>query len=130
MSSKVVREARSEQQELRRFCRAGSVRTETVISGSGREGDREENGVVCGQYVCTSRSEILQEVIILEQNLECPPFDYDIYEGSNWGEHLGYQMVVRSRSLRGGARAAGGYSGWWLFTNWCGMFQYSNHRES
>lgn len=87
------------------------MKTETVLSGSGREGDREEYGVHCGPYVCTSKGEILQEVIIFEQNLECPPFDYEIYQGGNWGAHLGYWMVVKSRSLGGGPREAGGYSG-------------------
>lgn len=59
------------------------MRTERVLGGSGREGDKEEYGVVCGPFVCPSRREILQEVIILEQNLECPPFDYEICEGGN-----------------------------------------------
>jgi len=104
------------------------MRTEMVLSGSGREGDREEHGVVCGLCVCTSKREILQEVIIFEQNLECPPFaHHEICEGGNWAEHLGYWRVVRSRSLRGGAGAAGGYSGQRLFTNWRGGFQYLNY---
>ena len=37
------------------------MRTERMFSESGREGDREEYRVVCGQNVCISKFEILQD---------------------------------------------------------------------
>ena len=62
-------------------------------SGGVGERDGEECRGVCGQYVCISRCEILQEV--LEQNLGCLSFDCELCEGGNWHEPFSHWVAGR-----------------------------------
>ena len=92
MSSKMDGETGSEPQDLRTLegLVAGGQR---MPRGGGREGDGEEYRGVCGQYVCISTCEILQEV--LEQNLGCLSFDCELYEGGNWHEPFSHRVAGR-----------------------------------
>ena len=71
----------------------GTRRTKRMPRGGGREGDGEEYRGVCGQYVCISTCEILQEV--LEQTLGCLSFDCELYEGGNWHEPFSHRVAGR-----------------------------------